>query len=166
MYKEQNNIVLIDRQNLVCGTKSEGWSIDMQKFFTYLKERWGAKESHCFIGYYKEEFQDLYETLQRIGFILHYRPHSYNLSSNKKGNVDSDIVFTGMRLLCKNKNDFNKIVLVSGDGDFIRLIRYAIQEDKFLKIIFPNQKYSSLYRPLGNQYYSFLYHHKDKLKKV
>ena len=71
-----------------------------------------------------------------------------------------------MKLICKNKNDFNKIILVSGDGDFVRFVRYAIQEDKFLKMIFPNQRYSSLYKLLGNQYYSFLSHHKNKLQKL
>ena len=137
-----------------------------RSFFKYLQERWGVKEAHCFIGCYREEFYNLYTNLQKIGFIIHHRPHSHNLSSNKKGNVDCDIIFSGMQLLCQNKDDFNKMILVSGDGDFIRFVSHAIQEDKFLKMIFPNQQYSSLYKPLGNQYYGFLSHHKDKLQKV
>jgi len=46
------------------------------------------------------------------------------------------------------KEEFNKIVLVSGDGDYIKLVKYLIEKDLLKKILFPNKKYSSLYNDI------------------
>ena len=53
----------------------------------------------------------------------------------KKGNVDSDIIFDIMKRMCK-KESFNKIVLVSGDGDYKMLVDFLIEEGKFKKSYF------------------------------
>jgi len=51
------------------------------------------------------------------------------------------------------KEDFNKVVLVSGDGDYKQLVDFLIEEDKFAKILFPKQRYaSSLYKSIGEWY--------------
>jgi len=50
------------------------------------------------------------------------------------------------------KKDFDKMVLVSGDGDYIKVVRYMIQQHVLKKILFPNGKYSSLYKPIKSQY--------------
>ena len=74
----------------------------------------------------------------------------------KKGNVDSDIIFNAMkRLYLKEK--FDKIVLVSGDGDYKGLVDFLIEQGKFEKILFPNKKYaSSLYKSISRAYFSYL----------
>lgn len=47
------------------------------------------------------------------------------------------------------ENNFEKIVLVTGDGDYIRLVKYLIEKEKFEKILFPNSRFSSLYNKLA-----------------
>ena len=42
--------------------------------------------------------------------------------------------------------NFSKAIIVSGDGDFHCLIEYLEKNGKLLKIITPNQRYSSLLR--------------------
>jgi uncharacterized protein YydD (DUF2326 family) len=74
----------------------------------------------------------------------------------KKGNVDVDIVFEIMRRL-KDEKDFDKIVLVSGDWDYIKLVKYLIKQNLFKKILFPNNKYSSLYNKIKNKYWMNLW---------
>lgn len=75
---------------------------------------------------------------------------------NKKGNVDSDIIFYAMKKLYKKEN-FEKIVLVSGDGDYKLLVEFLIEEKRFKKILFPNKKFaSSLYRGMGSEFYDYL----------
>lgn len=84
---------------------------------------------------------------------------------NKKGNVDSDIIFSVIKRLYKD-NDFDKIVLVSGDGDYKMLIDFLIEEAKLEKILFPNKKFrSSLYNQISAQYFAFL-DDKDVKKKI
>jgi hypothetical protein len=74
----------------------------------------------------------------------------------KKGNVDSDIIFQIMKKLYKNEN-FNKIVLVSGDGDYKLLVDFLIEENRFKKILFPDrQRASSLYKKIGAIYFDAL----------
>jgi uncharacterized LabA/DUF88 family protein len=74
----------------------------------------------------------------------------------KKGNVDSDIIFAVMRKMYK-KEQFDKVVLVSGDGDYKQLVDFLIEEDRFAKLLFPDRhRRSSLYKALSNRFFSYL----------
>lgn len=87
------------------------------------------------------------------------------MNGQKKGNVDSDIIFNIMKKIYKKEN-FNKIILVSGDGDFKILVDFLIEENKFEKILFPNKKYaSSLYKKLATKYFDYLINIKNIIKK-
>jgi uncharacterized LabA/DUF88 family protein len=82
--------------------------------------------------------------------------HNPAMAGTKKGNVDSDIIFNIMKKMYKREN-FEKIILVSGDGDYKRLVDFLIEEKKFEKILFPNRQYrSSLYKKLTNNYFVYL----------
>ncbi len=74
----------------------------------------------------------------------------------KKGDVDADIISSMMkRLYLKEK--FNKVVLVSGDGDYKMLVDFLIEQNKFEKILFPNRRYrSSLYKSIDLKYFVYL----------
>jgi hypothetical protein len=50
------------------------------------------------------------------------------------------------------KKDFEKIVLVSGDGDYIKLVKHLTGKLLLEKILFPNNHYSSLYKDIKHQY--------------
>ena len=140
------------------GTKSSEppWKINLKKFRVYLKRKYDVENAYYFLGYVQEENQELYEEIQQAGFILSFKEHSPAMVGTKKGNVDTDIVFHVMKKIHK-KEQFNKIVLVSGDGDYKKLIDFLIQEDRFAKILFPNRKFaSSLYKKIGSLYYDSL----------
>ncbi len=157
-----NNIDYIDGQNLYLWIQTEWWTIDLKKFRVYLKDKFGIQEAYYFLWYLSDETQDLYSTLQKAGFIVLFREHTSALKGKKKGNVDVDIVFEIMRRIIEEK-DFDKIVLVSGDGDYIKLVKYLILKGILQKILFPNNNNSSLYNKLGNKYYSYLGDVKSKI---
>lgn len=46
--------------------------------------------------------------------------------------------------------NYDKAIVVSGDGDFYCLADYLAKKDKLKKIIVPNSKYSSLLRRFGS----------------
>ncbi|HEX4774833.1 MAG TPA: NYN domain-containing protein [Candidatus Saccharimonadales bacterium] len=101
-------------------------------------------------------FEKLYETIQSAGFILVFREHNSAMLGKKKGNVDADIIFSIMKRLY-TKDEFDKIVLVSGDGEYKMLVDFLIEEGRFEKILFPNRRYrSSLYKSLSHTYFSSL----------
>jgi len=77
--------------------------------------------------------------------------------------VDTDIVFEIMKSLIEE--DFDKVVLVSGDGDYKKVVDYLVKKSKFEKILFPNKKFaSSLYKKLGNKFFTHLSHSDIKTK--
>jgi hypothetical protein len=50
------------------------------------------------------------------------------------------------------EDDFDQIVLVTGDGDYIKPVKYLIEKNRLGKILLPNQAYSSLYKPFKDLY--------------
>ncbi len=154
--KKERNLAFIDGQNLHLGTTQNNWKVDLYRFRIYLKDKYQVTEAYYVLGYIDEEQQDLYNTLQKAGFIVMFKKHNATLQTVKKGNVDTDIVFEIMKNLIDNK-DFDKIVLVSGDGDYKKVVDYLIAKGKFKKILFPNRKFaSSLYTSLGAESFDYL----------
>ena len=58
-----------------------------------------------------------------------------------KGNIDAELVLWAM----KDINEYDKAIVVSGDGDFYCLVEYLDEKQKLLKLLAPTRKYSSLY---------------------
>ncbi len=155
MHKE-SNLAFIDGQNLHLGTAENGWKIDHKKLRIYLKEKYHVDEAYYFFGYVSDEQQVVYSNLQKAGFIVVFRQHISTLKGTKKGNVDTDIVFEIMKTIIERK-DFSNILLISGDGDYKRMVDYLIEKSVFKKILFPNRKFaSSLYRKLAPAYFDYL----------
>ncbi len=151
-----NNIAYIDGQNLHMGTtkKDPSWQVDLARFRVYLKDKYQVDKAYYYLGYVQngEVYQQLYEEIQTSGFVLVFREHNSAMKCTKKGNVDSDIIFSVMKRLYKQEL-FDKLVLVSGDGDYKMLVDFLIEENRFLKVLFPKQRYaSSLYKNLGATY--------------
>ncbi len=152
-----DNIAFIDGQNLYLGTTANDWKIDLVRFRIYLKDKYKISDAYYHLGFIDESKQDLYTSIQKAGFILVFREHSSVMAGTKKGNVDTDIVFLVMKHLIDKSNDFKKILLVSSDGDYKKLVDYLISKERFLKILFPNTKNSSsLYKKLGGEKFDYL----------
>ncbi len=162
---ENNNLAFIDGQNLYMGTNSDipSWEVNLLKFRIYLKDKYKVSKAYYFLGYMSDGRDELYDKIQSAGFILKFREHNSAMKGKKKGNVDSDIIFQIMKAMYK-KEPFDKLVLVSGDGDYKSLVDFLIKENKLLKILFPNKRfYSSLYKSLGSEFYDFLCNNKGKI---
>jgi uncharacterized LabA/DUF88 family protein len=130
--------------------------VNLGKLRVYLKEKYAVSEAYYFLGYLHDEYNDLYKEIQKAGFIVLFKEHHKLAKSTKKGNVDTDIVFEIMRNLVDNK-ELGKIVLVSGDGDYKKLVQYLVVKNMFKKILFPNRKFaSSLYKELGSEFFDYL----------
>ena len=156
---QRGNYAFIDGQNLYMGTaklKVYPWKINLERFRIYLEQKYHVSNAYYFLGYVQEATQELYEKIQKAGFVLIFREHNTEMIGKKKGNVDSDIIFHIMKKMYR-KEDFEKIILVSGDGDYKLVVDFLIEENRLEKILFPNKKFaSSLYKKLGSQYFDYL----------
>jgi uncharacterized LabA/DUF88 family protein len=131
------------------------WELDLKRFRIYLEQKYHVTKAYYYLGCVVDENQDLYEEIQSAGFILVFREHNSKMIGIKKGNVDTDIVFSIMKRLYK-REDFDKLVLVSGDGDYKQVVDFLIEENRFEKILFPNKRHSSLYKELSNKFFAYL----------
>ncbi|MCL2173832.1 NYN domain-containing protein [Candidatus Saccharibacteria bacterium] len=152
------NQAFIDGQNLRYSTThaDKPWSVDLARLRIYLAQKYNVDRAYYFLGYQMESQQFLYRKIQEAGYILLFRQHNAKMNSIKKGNVDTDIVFTIMQKIA-DREKFDKIILVSGDGDYYKMVQYLIKKDKFGKLLAPNGKnMSSLYIDFSTKYYDFL----------
>lgn len=159
----KNNYAFIDSQNLNLGIKQQGWSLDFKRFKKYLSDKFGVTKAFLFIGYISTN-QDLYTALQKYGYILIFKPTLFLPGGKVKGNVDAELVLQAMIEF----SNYDKAVIVSGDGDFYCLVNYLNQNNKLLKIVIPDRRgYSSLLRKfapdmmfLNDMRYKLGYRHK------
>jgi len=154
--KKYINSAFIDAQNLYLGLKVEGWLVDHKRFCIFLKENYDCNEIYYFIGNIREEHSKMYLELQRAGYILVFREHASSSVSGKKGNIDTDLMFELMRQYAEEETE-RRFIIVSGDGDYFKAVRHLIDKKRFIKVLFPNKKFSSsLYKKLGSEYYDYL----------
>ena len=166
---QRHNYAFIDSQNLNLGTQRMGWKLDWRKFRKFLKDKYGVTHAYMFIGYMTEN-ESLYEYMYELGFLVvlkptvdisaHDKPSQDKSAEAKttqpadgkevekekstiKGNVDAELVLYAMKEL----PNYDKAVIVSGDGDFFSLVEYLEEQNKLQIVLTPNWQYSSLLKP-------------------
>jgi uncharacterized LabA/DUF88 family protein len=144
MTPAESNYAFIDSQNLNLSIREQGWVLDFRKLRLYLTRKYGISKAFIFIGYVYEN-QDLYINLQKDGYILIFKPTLKLPDGKVKGNVDAELVLHTM----VEYNNYDKALIVTGDGDFYCLVDYLIKKNKLLKLMIPNKHgFSSLLRKL------------------
>ncbi|MBA4383355.1 MAG: hypothetical protein C0410_01330 [Anaerolinea sp.] len=137
----------------------QGWELNFKKFFFYLKNKYGVSKQFLFIGRVKGN-EKLYKSLNSIGYIIIFKPTIQNKDGEVKGNVDAELV---LHTMIEYPN-YDKAIIVSGDGDYHCLIEYLHQKDKLKHVLIPNKnQFSSLLREFSN-YLIFINDIKQSLK--
>ncbi|OGE74259.1 MAG: hypothetical protein A3I07_00460 [Candidatus Doudnabacteria bacterium RIFCSPLOWO2_02_FULL_42_9] len=154
----------IDSQNLNLAIKDSGWTLDFSRFFIYLKDKYKVSKTFLFIGYVAGN-EALYTYLQKIGYVLVFKPTlEYKKEGERftKGNVDAELVLHSMI----EYPNYDKAIIVTGDGDFHCLIEYLEKQEKLLKLFIPNsRKFSALLRRF-RRYFIFVSNLENKLSKL
>ncbi len=162
----------IDSQNLNLGTSKsvykkrktvyQGWKLDFRKFRKYLFDKFRVTKAFLFIGYIKQN-EHLYEKLRSSGYRLVFKPTVKDNLGKPKGNIDAELVLYSAAIEFAN---YDKAIIVSGDGDFYCLHKFLKKHKKLGKIIIPNRRSeSSLLKDFQGQKV-FLIREKEKLKKT
>jgi len=144
----------IDSQNLNIGTQKFGWKMNWVRFRKFLAESYNVEKAYMFIGYIPEN-ADLYEKMHEAGYMVVLKPTfdvtkarpEEDKSEDKedarpvKGNIDADLVLWAM----KEMSNYQKAIIVSGDGDFFSLVEYLESKGRLLHVMTPSAHYSQLY---------------------
>lgn len=154
-----DNYAFLDGQNVFMAVKNMKWKLDFARFRVYLHDKYNVKKAYYFIGYQKNK-EWLYKELTEAGYLLVHKK-TIKVNGKVKGNVDAELVLHTMIEL----NNFERAVIVSGDGDFRCLVKYLRDKDKLERLIVPNRnRYPSLLREF-RPYTSFLNGAEEKFGK-
>lgn len=81
--------------------------------------------------------------LQKAGFVCIFKPTVVYKDGKTKGNCDAELV---LHTMIEYVN-FERAVIVTGDGDFFCLVKFLIERDKLKALLIPNRfKFSALLR--------------------
>lgn len=140
MKKDQNNFAFIDSQNVNLSIRQIGWKLDWRRFRVYLKEKYGVTKAFLFIGFVSGN-NYLYTALQEAGFVCIFKPTLTYKDGSTKGNCDAELVLHAMI----EYPNYEKAVIVTGDGDFYCLAQYLHEKGKLKNLLIPNRlKFSAL----------------------
>lgn len=173
--KKNRVFAFIDSQNLNLSVSNDvkdrrtgrilykGWKLDFQKFFVYLKDKYEVIKTFLFIGYLPGN-ESLYTYLQKSGYLVVFKPTLIKQDDDGKkiikGNVDAELVLHTMI----EWGNYDKAIIVAGDGDYHCLIEYLEKKGKLQNIIIPNRySYSSLLRRFRN-YFEYVNDLRNKLE--
>lgn len=172
--KEPIIYAFIDSQNLNLGVQNDvvdrhgkrhaGWKLDFKRFFVFLKDKYRVDDAFLFVGY-KPGNENLYSYLQMCGYKVIIKPTTVFIDEDGeqrvKGNVDTDLVLYSA---AKLYDEYDRAIVVSGDGDFLCLYDYLIEKEKLDKILVPNKlRYSNLLTKYS-KHLDFISVHKKKLE--
>lgn len=160
--KKEIIYAFIDSNNLYLGVKDQGWILDFARFRVYLKDKYNVVKAFLCIGYVKGN-ERLYKNLQEAGYICIFKPTLELPDGEIKGNVDAELVLHTMIHI----QNFDKALIVTGDGDFHCLIEHLFEQKKLLVLMVPNhKKYSGLLKRVDFlSYIRFVADIKNKVEK-
>jgi uncharacterized LabA/DUF88 family protein len=152
------NYAFIDSQNLNLAIQDLGWKLDFKKFRVFLKDKYKVTKAYLFLGHIAEN-ETMYTALKDAGYEIIYKP-TLEKNGIVKGNCDAELV---LNCMIEYRN-FDKAVIVSGDGDFHCLIEYLAKKKKLLNIGIPSKKhYSSLLRKYASSFF-YVSDYRNKLR--
>lgn len=156
-----NNYAFIDAQNLHRGIKALGWKIDWIRFRKYLKDKYLVNVAYLFIGFIQTN-QNLYSELQKAGYILVFKPIIMDRGGKAKGNCDADLVLHTIL----EKDNYNKAIIVTSDGDFYSLVRYLYENNKLEMVLSPHiENCSKLLKKEAKEKIGYMNNLKKKIGK-
>ena len=129
MNRNNNNIptaVFIDGNWLYSATRIINRRIDYEKFFNVLINRFGPKTTIHFFGAINSKDRQqirFYLLLKKIGYVVHCVELTKRLDTFVSRGLDIELAVNAMRILPLVK----RFVLVSGDSDFVSLLKQAIK---------------------------------------
>ena len=110
---------------------------DIEKYLTQFIKEQGKTMSEARLVLLERHLQRVrfYTHLQEFGYMLILKPvklyHQNDGSARRKANCDVDMAFH----LMKEKDRFDRAVILSGDGDFLPVLKYLKGQGKEIVVL-------------------------------
>jgi uncharacterized LabA/DUF88 family protein len=141
MIPQENNFAYLDGANLHKGILELGWRLDYQRFRVYLRDKYSVDRAYIFLGFVGGNAR-LYRDLQNWGYIVIFKPTVFDGKGDIKGNCDAELVLQAVSDMYEKQ--YNKAVIVSGDGDFACLVNFLKERERLKVVLSPNHKKASI----------------------
>ncbi len=160
---KNKTFVYIDAANIIMSADRAGFEIDFFKLKVYLEDMFKTKDIYYFTGNIKSQEENI-RALNVNNFKVVLK-QVYFESSKTKANCDVEISHYITKHV-ENKQT-EKIVLLSGDGDFSMLIDYA-KDNNIETFLFPTDRKSTskILRSKKFLKITFLIDIKNKIEKT
>ena len=132
---KENNIAYIDGANLHLGILSANWKLDYKKFRVWLSHKFHVTDAYIFLGNIPK-YSNMYNHFLSCGFKIIFKEVVYDSNGKAKGNCDADLVLKAVQDYYEKKYD--KMVLVSSDGDYASLISFVAENSRLVGIVSPS----------------------------
>ena len=111
----------IDASNIIYGAKAEGWFIDHEKLFNYLRKRFRASKVYFYFGTDDKNAKQVrfLQKLKSFGYVLRVKQIKW-YGARIKANCDVDLTLDMILL----KDKYHGAVVLTGDGDFLPLFEH------------------------------------------
>jgi len=110
---------------------------DLEKYLLNLIREWGNEISEAMLLLLNRHLQRVrfYLKLAKFGYELHLKPVKLydqdDGTTKRKANCDVDMAF----YLMKEKDNFDRVIILSGDGDFLPVLKYLKNRGKEVIIL-------------------------------
>ena len=111
--------------------------IELENYLVNFIEKDGGKLSEAMLLLLHRHLQRVrfYLKLQKFGYELYLKPvklyEQEDGSTKRKANCDVDMTF----YLMKEKDNFDRVIILSGDGDFLPVLKYLKGQGKEIVIL-------------------------------
>ncbi|OGZ24574.1 MAG: hypothetical protein A2896_00470 [Candidatus Nealsonbacteria bacterium RIFCSPLOWO2_01_FULL_43_32] len=110
---------------------------ELEKYLTKIIKERGNKMSEAMLLLLSRHLQRIrfYLKLEKFGYELHLKPvklyEQDDGTTKRKANCDVDMTF----YLMKERDGFDKVVILSGDGDFLPILKYLKEKGKEIIVL-------------------------------
>lgn len=102
---------------------------------------------------YHPDYESMYEYFRSLGYELVFKPMIIGEDIDLKWNIDTDLVLRVM----KERRNYDKAIICSGDGDFMSLVSHLKSKKKLWQIIVPHSgRYSHFLEEAAGEYITSL----------
>lgn len=160
-------IVFIDGANIFYTQKHLGWSIDWKKMIALLRKSYEINEIHYYTGIKNndEKMKKFLQKLRKIGINTITKPLKIIKELNGKVLYKSNCDIEMAVDILLEINDFDLLILFSGDSDFVYLIKTLQKRFQKQAIIYSSRKTVSWEIRLISNKHFFLEDIEKRIKK-
>jgi len=161
--------LFVDEANLYNATNKDSWEIDWQRFLAHISSMFLVGAAYLYEGMptegsiiakhprstvgditrIRDEKSARFRELRSYGYVVRHKPVA-TVNGSNKCNFDVELTIDAIDQI----GNYGIFVLASGDGDFIRLVKYMRGHGKEVHVVGPKKSNKELRQEARGNFHS------------